>query len=241
MIPKWCHCCWSRDHTLGITAPVHDIQSKAISTWDRSHSSCHQPHTYKGGESLQEGVDGGRGIRRSGGNTEACVQYFTVFPEEESGLLLELTPAPHTPGYSWPLFFKNPPSATGLSATTSQTGSSAWLSLLSSSLSGNICFQFSEPACQEVSGWGCELQIAPVPAQVPCPRGSCILEEGPSPYFIHTYKETPSPLHTHTHTHTHTHIHPAHQQATVYSTYTEILQILLLGSKNQAQPQTKRA
>ena len=57
-------------------------------------------NTYKGGESLQEGVDGGRGIRRSGGNTEACVQYFTVFPEEESGLLLELTPAPHTPGYS---------------------------------------------------------------------------------------------------------------------------------------------
>ena len=52
---------------------------------------------------------------------------------------------------------------------------------------------------KEVSGWGCELQIAPVPAQVPCPRGSYILEEGPRHHFIHTYKETPSPLHTHTH------------------------------------------
>ena len=133
-------------------------------------------------ESLQEGVNRGRGIRRSVGNSEACGQYFAVFPEEESGLPLELTPAPHTPGYSWPIFFKNPSSTTGLSATTSQTSSSARLSLLSISLSGNICSQFSEPACQEVSGWGCELQIAPrsLPKRQLFPGGGTL-----SPFYTH--------------------------------------------------------
>ena len=108
-------------------------------------------------------VDWGRGSRRSGGDTEACVQCFALCPGENVGLLLEPTPAPHI--FTWLLlthFLQKPSSTTGLPATTSQAGSSAWLSLLPISLSGNSCSHSSEPACQEVSDWGYELQITPV-------------------------------------------------------------------------------
>ena len=104
------------------------------------------------------------------------------------------------------------------------------------------CQATSAPSSQNqpVKKWVAEAVNCKSP-HVPCPRGSCFLEEGPCPHFIHTWsynthtQRNPFPLHTHTHT------PHAHQQATVYSTYTEILQILLLGSKYQAQPQTKRA
>ena len=240
MIPRWCQHCWSRDHTLGSTTPVHDVQSKAISIWDRSHSSCHQPHTYKGGESLQEGVAGGRGIRRSGGNTEACVQYFAVFPEEEFGLLLELTlPLTHLATLD-PFSSRTHPPPQDCQLPPPR------LAAQYGCHSCRVpCQATSAPSSQNqpVKKWMAEAVNCKLPQYRPkfhAQEAAVSWRRGP-PHFIHTYKETPSPLHTHTHTHTDTHTHHAHQQATVYSTYTEILQILLLGSKTQAQPQTKRA
>lgn len=143
------------------------------------------PRMEKGSDSSVRLVVG-VGLKGLEGILGLCSVLCCFSQEWARGLLSKLTRKAHTSlwlPYSQSIFCKSPASTTGLSAT-SQTGSSA-ITLAHLPVREQLLPVLGKLACQGVTGWGCELQISPVPAQPPCLRGSC--PAGMTLFPLHTH------------------------------------------------------